>query len=246
VHIDEMNEFALQFAPKLAELKAAMEPERFWYPHGTINNIGNFGALLTGGSRDFGKLVGDRPVADIGAADGDMGFLLDALGFDVDIIDYGQTNRNCLWGAWRIKKSIGARLSIHDIDIDTAARLPRRYGLAMFLGILYHLKNPYGALETLARSAEHAIISTRVARVTTDRSTRLDNVPVAYLLSGDELTADPSNYWIFSAAGLRALLDRTGWDIVDWLHIGDTADSDPASSDRDERVFCLVRSRTFG
>jgi tRNA (mo5U34)-methyltransferase len=166
--IGELTAFAAEFEPKLAELKQKLQPEppAFWYPFRSMTNAAHFDSLLTGASRNLVELAGGLPVADIGAADGDMGFLLEAaLDCEVDVIDYGNTNHNCLWGAWQIKKAIGSKVRIHDIDLNTGFRLPRTYGLAVFCGILYHLKNPYYALEELARSARHALISTRIARV---------------------------------------------------------------------------------
>jgi tRNA (mo5U34)-methyltransferase len=73
----------------------------------------------------------------------------------------------------------------------------------------------------------------------------LASAPVAYLVTATECNNDPSNYWIFSAEGLRRILDRTGWDILDWMTVGQHVDSDPASAEGDERAFCLVRSRVL-
>jgi tRNA (mo5U34)-methyltransferase len=141
--IGELTAFAAEFEPKLAELKQKLQPEppAFWYPFRSMTNAAHFDSLLTGASRNLVELAGGLPVADIGAADGDMGFLLEAaLDCEVDVIDYGNTNHNCLWGAWQIKKAIGSKVRIHDIDLNTGFRLPRTYGLAVFCGILYHLK----------------------------------------------------------------------------------------------------------
>jgi hypothetical protein len=71
----------------------------------------------------------------------------------------------------------------------------------------------------------------------------LQNIPVGYLLAADECNNDATNYWIFSEAGLRRLLHRTGWDVLDFGTVGATGMSDPATAKGDERAFCLVRSR---
>jgi hypothetical protein len=73
----------------------------------------------------------------------------------------------------------------------------------------------------------------------------LQNVPAAYLVSPDETNNDPTNYWIFTNPGLRRILDRTGWDVLDYMTVGNTLNSNPATSEGDERAFCLVRSRHF-
>lgn len=73
----------------------------------------------------------------------------------------------------------------------------------------------------------------------------LQNVPTAYLVSPSETNNDPTNYWIFTSPGLRRILDRTGWDVLDYMTVGNTHNSDPATAEGDERAFCLVRSRHF-
>ena len=79
--------------------------------------------------------------------------------------------------------------------------------------------------------------------MTTDHQVRFDQVPVAYLVHPTECNNDPSNYWIFSDAGLRRILSRTGWEVLEYARVGQTVDSDPATAAGDERVFCLARSQ---
>jgi hypothetical protein len=64
-------------------------------------------------------------------------------------------NFNMLRGARLLKETLGSKVEIHEVDLDSQFRLPRSdYGLVFFLGILYHLKNPFYALESLSgRSA---------------------------------------------------------------------------------------------
>jgi tRNA (mo5U34)-methyltransferase len=133
-------------------------------------------------------------------------------------------------------------VEITDVDIDSQFRLGAQYGLALFLGTLYHLKNPFYALETLAHHARFCFVSTRVARRSPDGAERLDQMPVAYLLGESQCNADSTNYWIFSPPGLTLLLERAGWTIRGVASTGNP-DSDPASPDHDERMFALVSSR---
>ena len=57
---------------------------------------------------------------------------------------------------------------------------------------------------------------------------------------------DCTNFWIFSEAGLKRLLSRTGWEICDYMTVGDTKQSTPHTLENDERAFCLLQSRRFG
>jgi tRNA (mo5U34)-methyltransferase len=244
VDIGEMVGRVGAFRASLLATKLGLEPADFWYPYGTLDNLGHLDTLLTGTNRDLLALAGGAPIADIGAADGDLAFFLESLGCQVDIIDNGPTNFNGLLGARLVKRALGSHVGIHEIDLDSQFRLPReRYGLVVFLGILYHLQNPYYVLQELARRARHLVLSTRIAQVTTDHAVRFADVPVAYLVAPTETNDDPTNYWIFSDAGLRRIADRTGWDVLDYITVGHTIDSEPAAMDRDERAFCLLRSR---
>jgi hypothetical protein len=130
-----------------------------------------------------------------------------------------------------------------DHDVDAGWPLNgRTFGLAACLGVLYHLKNPYLVLEALARHARYCLLSTRVAQVTVNGAA-IEREPIAYLLDPLEANNDPTNYWIFSDAGLRRILDRTGWDLLDFATTGYKRGSNPAAADRDQRAFCLLSSK---
>ena len=135
-------------------------------------------------------------------------------------------------------------MEIHELDVDRPFTLPHdTYDLVFFLGILYHLRNPFYVLEELARRTSRCFLSTRVARRFPNGSAMPARVALAYLLAEEELNQDNSNYFIFSEAGLRVMLDRTHWKIRDYVSLGDTSLSDPVRLDRDERAFCLLESR---
>ena len=243
--IADIERAARDFAPVLERAKRECAPPGFpWYPYPTLENIGLLSSFLTGANRRVLELAPSGVAADIGAADGDLAFFLESLGMTVDIVDNGPTNNNTLRGARALAEHLGSGVGIHDIDLDAQFRLPRHdYDLVFFLGILYHLKNPYYALDRLSRVARHAFVSTRVARFAGPHGAPIADLPVADLLAPAEANNDETNYWIFSATGLRRLIDRCGWDVLDWAHFGDTERSNPSDNTHDERVFCLLRSR---
>jgi hypothetical protein len=259
--IGTMQDKAVAFERWLAEKKLELRGPDFWYPYGTLSNFSHFNALLTGEHRFLLNLIGDKPTVDIGCADGELAFFLESLGCKAQVVDYGPTNNNNLRGVRLLKETLLSSVEIREVDLDSQFSLPEKdYNLAFFLGILYHLKNPFYVLEALSKSARFCLISTRIARFnrpakelekTTaelSQSNRVDfrNMPVAYLLDDREANNDPTNYWIFSDAGLRRILTRTGWEILDYITLGNTTDSDPASAQGDERAFCLVKSHRFG
>jgi hypothetical protein len=216
-----------------------------WYPYDILANIIHIDAMLSGENRDLEQLAQGSPVADIGAADGDLAFALEHLGaWQVDIVDTAASNMNGLRGATALRDHLGSSVQIHDVDLDRQFALPReRYGLVFLLGILYHLQNPYYVLRELASRSSYCLLSTKVARFAGPNRTSIGELPVGYLVAPDETNNDPTNYWVFSPAGVERLVQRTGWTTLERLNVGNTADSDPATPENDERMFMLLRSR---
>jgi hypothetical protein len=158
--------------------------------------------------------------------------------------DHPAYNHNGMRGIRALKSALDSAVEIHEIDADRPFALPHEsYDLVIFLGVLYHLRNPFYVLEELSRHTTHCLLSTRVARRYPDGAAMPAGMALAYLLAENELNQDNSNYFIFSEAALRVMLDRTHWDILDYVSLGDTSHSDPVRLDRDERAFCLLRSR---
>ena len=246
LHVADLLRDSRDFEGWLAAKKKTCGPDGFpWYPYGTLSNFVHLERLLSKPHRDLATLISGRPIADIGGADGDLAFYLERRGVtDIDLIDYAPTNYNSLRGVRLLAQELGSKIAIHENDIDRSFVWPRDdYGLIFFLGILYHLKNPYGVLESLAKVTGHCLVSTRIAKFSGDRSTVIRGESLAYLLAPQECNNDPTNFWIFSEQGLRRILDRTGWDVLDYISVGATGKSDPATAAGDERAFVLVRSR---
>ncbi len=235
------------FATELTAAKALRgESGGFpWYPYGSLSNFYLLDTLITGGWRPVQESLRGKHLVDIGAADGETSFFLERQGIHVDIIDNGPTNFNGLRGARRLKEHFGSNVGIHEIDLDAQFALPRHYDFAFFLGILYHLKNPYFVLESLARNIERIVLSTRIASHDKPRDTAIRHIPAAYLVSPTETNNDATNYWMFTEAGLMRILDRTGWRVLDTRSFGAVGASDPFSPDRDERMFAFLESRHF-
>jgi hypothetical protein len=234
----------MAYREKLQRAKRELEPSDFWYPYDSLLNFTHLDRLLTGANRSAFEDFHGLTVADIGAADGDTSFFLESLGNAVDIVDYAPTNFNGLRGAARLKGHLNSSVTIQNLDLDAQFTLPReRYDVAFFLGILYHLKNPYYVLETLARRVDRCFLSTKVTKFTRPGGLYIEPAPLAYLLNPDEANNDATNFWVFTVAGLMRLLDRTGWDVLDSMTVGNTTASDPATAAGDERAFCYLRSR---
>lgn len=235
---------AARFTDELDGIKRLIDKDFPWYPYRTLGNFKTLQRIFD--AHPLFALAGTgRRILDIGGADGDLAFFLERLGCPATILDHAPTNYNGLRGARLLRRHLGSRLEIHDVDLDTQFHLPPgKYDLIFFLGILYHLKNPFYALESLAKVTRHMLISTRVAKLSpAGRSMR--DLPVAYLLHPTESNNDPTNFWIFTEPGLLRLCDRAGWNVLMHYSLGEKKKSDPARNDRDERLFALLESRAM-
>jgi len=231
---------------RLAAARARARPQFAWYPYDSLSNVYQLERLL-GPRYDF-LLHGAQAngVLDVGCADGELSFLFESLGCRVSAVDHPLTNHNHMRGIRALQRLLDSTIDIREIDLDSQFSLPGEcHGLTLFLGILYHLKNPFYVLERLARQSKYCVLSTRIARCFPDGAPMPKDRPIAYLLESAELNRDNSNFWIFSDSGLRRLLKRTHWEVLEYHNVGDTSASNPTSPDRDERVFCLLKSH-FG
>ena len=214
-----------------------------WYPYDSLGNLSNLERAFGGRYLSALDSAAGKRVADIGCGDGDLAFFLETLGCNVDAIDFQASNHNGMQAIRALKQHLGSNIEIVDVDLDSQFKLPRHnYDLAVFLGILYHLKNPLYVMERLAMHTRYCVLSTRVARYFPDHQPMPQDQPIAYLLGEDELNRDESNFWIFSHAGLKRLIERAHWRILEYASVGDTRLSTPVDPKRDERAFCLLES----
>jgi len=191
----------------------------------------------------FAELAAGRPLLDLGTGDGSLSFYFESIGCECDAIDSSGTNINRMQGVKTLASELDSKVRILDMDLDSYFEVPGRYNLALVLGLLYHLKNPFYVLEHMARHARYCFLSARVARFTPDHTVCFDGQPLAYLLDAAETNEDKTNYWIFSPLALDRLISRCGWSVMASLHLGSPS-SDPVHRGRDERMFLLIKSKS--
>ena len=201
------TEAALATERTLWTVKVAQRPKSFWYPFSTLHNVAALEKLSAAAGFQLLDLCRGphARIADIGAADGDLAFFLEKQGLSVDVIDNEYTNFNGLEGARTLKEALSSSVVIRSVDLDSQFSLTgQKYDVIFFLGTLYHLKNPYFVLESLARMTKYCFVSTRIAKQTADGQP-LSSYPLAYLLGPQECNADDTNFWIFSDHGLKEI-----------------------------------------
>lgn len=92
-------------------------------------------------------------------------------------------------------------LNLHDMT-------PERIGtfdLVLCLGVLYHLRDPYGGLERIASVTKGMLILETAGDALHFRS------PTAAFYPGDELNGDGANWWGFNRAALVGILTAAGF-----------------------------------
>lgn len=238
-----VRDHADRFRQTIAQVKKDLGPVDFeWYPSDTLSAFAHLDRLLTGANRSL--FSGKQRILDLGCQDGEISFCLESAGHEVVAVDHPRYNHNGMRGIRALKEALGSSVELCDVDLDRQFLLPHgSYDVAVVLGVLYHLRNPFYVLEELARRSSYCLLSTRIARRFPDGTPVPPSLPIAYLLDERELNNDETNYFIFSQQGLRTLFARTYWDLCDSMSVGGTPDSDPIRPDRDERYFCLLKSR---
>lgn len=244
VNAQEIIDRRLLFSKQLSEAKQEPLPlELTWYPYDSMASIDHIAPFLHGHFAEFERAFRAGPVIDFGCGDGDIPLFFASLGCEVAAADNPPNNHNWMAGVRALRDRLSLPVEIHELDADTATQLPgSTYGLAFSLGVLYHLKNPYLALQTLANHSRYCVLSTRIADVTKS-GLPIKDEPLAYLLDHRETNNDPTNQWIFSPAGLERIVKRSGWRIIDQLTRGCTDASNPTDLDKDARTFLFMRSQ---
>ena len=99
-----------------------------------------------------------------------------------------------------------------ELDDDLARRRSGRFDVVLFLGVLYHLKHPWVALERVASVCDGLLILETHADLLDVRR------PAMALYPGDEVAGDASNWWGPNLAALKAMLREEGFARVEVVH----------------------------
>jgi len=165
-------------------------------------------------------LAGDlsgKTVLDIGAWDGFYSFEAERRGAARVVATDHYAWHGAGWGTGQGKAGFElARAALNsrveDIDIDVLDLSPERVGtfdLVLFLGVLYHVRDPVMILEKVASvTAGQLIIETVVDMIGISR-------PAAAFYPARELNDDPTNWWGPNEAAVRGMLHAVGFTRVE-------------------------------
>lgn len=165
-------------------------------------------------------------VLDIGARDGFFSFELERRGAQVVAIDYMEPGET---GFPVARELLGSSV---EFVVDNVYDLhPERHGtfdVVLFLGVLYHLRDPLLALDRIwdvCKPGALLALETQVledALLLPDGSFRalrelhpiLDEVALAQFYAADELRGDHTNWWTPNAACMRGLMQAAGFEVT--------------------------------
>ena len=168
-------------------------------------------------------LTGAR-VLDLGARDGFFSFEMERRGADVLAIDYAPIGRT---GFPIAAQLLGSRVrylqenlyNLREADLGT-------FDLVLFLGLLYHLPDPLGALRIVRRLCrsrmyletviiDNCLLMPDGTSVPLEHiDPRLASVPIMRFFPGDACNDDPTNYWGPNIACVKGMLAETEFSVV--------------------------------
>ncbi len=161
----------------------------------------------------FRNGVQGRSVIDIGAWDGYMSFEAERRGARSVLA----TDHFCWsgpgWGTregfdfihYRLRSKVLAReVDIPDLDPADLGT----FDLVLFLGVLYHLRDPFAGLLRAAALAHDELV------VETETACNDSEEPVMRFFPGAELDGDATNFWAPNLSCLRAMLQDAGFPQV--------------------------------
>ena len=154
--------------------------------------------------------VTGKSVLDIGAWDGYFSFQAERLGAKRVLA----TDHFCWSGpGWGTKAGFDyvherLRSRVESMDIDVFDLDPKKLGkfdVVLFLGVLYHLTDPFGGLKKAADMCDECLV--------VETHSDMNNIgePVMRYYLGAELNSDKTNYWGPNAACLEAMMRELGF-----------------------------------
>jgi len=155
-----------------------------------------------------------KTVLDIGAWDGAWSFEAERRGAQRVLATDSYSWTGAGWGtkaAFELaREALGSAVEDQTIDVfDLSPETVGMFDVVLFLGVLYHVKDPMGALEHVASvTAGRAIIETEVDLMLLRR-------PAAAFYPSTELNADPTNWWGLNPPAVAAGLRLAGFSRVD-------------------------------
>jgi tRNA (mo5U34)-methyltransferase len=153
---------------------------------------------------------------DLGTRDGFFAFELERRGAEVVAVDYMAREDS---GFAVAAELLGSRVTYFRRNVYelNAAELGT-FDLVLFLGLLYHLPDPLGALRAVRNVTSHRMI---LETLVLDFGIELDDLPIMRFFAGSSWAGDPTNYWGPNVRCVEEMLGETEFTAQRVLRAGD-------------------------
>jgi tRNA (mo5U34)-methyltransferase len=155
-----------------------------------------------------------KTVLDVGAWDGYFSFEAERRGASrvlaTDSYSWGGQGWGSKAGFELAREALGS--SVQDLEIDALELSPTTVGewdIVLYLGVLYHMRDPLMALERIASVTRELVIVETLIDMTTRRR------PAAAFYPSAEMDADQSNWWGPNEPAVVGMLRATGFDRIE-------------------------------
>lgn len=204
-----------------------------------------------------------RTVLDVGCNAGFFAFECARRGASVHAIDVDERYlRQARWAAERF--GLQDRITFEQRSVYRVHELQRRFDVVLFLGVLYHLRHPLLALDTLREVTGSLLLVQSLSlpeeapgEAAVEPPEDLPIEDLAPLLQPGwprlafverRVAADPTNWWIPNRAALVAMLRSSGFEPVQRLHESAwacrvAADREPDASLRRDELAAVRGTR---
>ncbi len=152
-------------------------------------------------------------VLDIGCCDGFFSFELERRGADVLAIDFTAPGIRGFSIAAELLQSKVKHQVANVYDLKPAEF--GKFDLVLFLGVLYHLRNPMLALDKVRSVSEFGGALFVETQLATDPQVLKSKSPLCQFFPSDSLYGDGTNKWGPNQAGLIEMIKESQFEIVD-------------------------------
>ncbi|MGH9108272.1 MAG: class I SAM-dependent methyltransferase, partial [Acidimicrobiales bacterium] len=167
-----------------------------------------------------------KTVLDVGAWDGYYSFEAARRGASRVMATDSFVWEGRSWGTKQgfllARQALGLEAVVDDQLIDVMDLSPQAVGdtfdVVLFLGVLYHLRDPITALERVASVCHDLLV------VETETAFPWRRFPAGRLFPGDELNDDGTNWWALNPVAVRKLLWQFGFSSIDVVYRTTLAD----------------------
>jgi tRNA (mo5U34)-methyltransferase len=150
---------------------------------------------------------------DIGCRDGFFAFELERRGADVLAADYAAPEGT---GFSIAAKILGSRLAYRVRNVyNLEAAQDGLFDVVLFLGLLYHLRNPMLAIDRVRNVMKPGGLLFVTTHLATDRRIRDIDVPAWQFHPRDSFGGDATNKWAPNLPGLKLALEESQMKVLD-------------------------------